>query len=105
MSGESPGIRSVKEQIRSRETAPDQQNQHVADSTAAMHAKARSTLAIMVIVIYGAVLATILGVMVFDVGSGRRFDVFYDRVFELLKIGVIPIVTYVLGYYAAQHAR
>jgi|ERR1039458_845485 hypothetical protein len=68
-------------------------------------AVARFTIATIVVLTYALAVGAFFVVLLTDALRNNRYDAFYTNAFEFMKIAVIPIVTYVLGYYSARSSR
>jgi len=98
-----PPIETLDQQLATRQS-------DAAQSTDTYHrsvhdAAARYTIAKIVVCTYAAVVVAYFVVLLTDALRNGRNDVFYANASEFIKIAVIPIVTYVLGYYSARSSR
>ncbi len=75
------------------------------ETAAQRDAVARFTIARIVVwtwaIVVGAIVLILAGAAVHD----GNYPGFYAQALDVLKIAVIPVVTYVLGYYSARSSR
>jgi hypothetical protein len=98
-SGES--IESIKLKLATTEQETKRAERTIGDADAT----ARFAIAKIIVIAYVIIILLIFLVLACDALLNHRYDVFYTNAFELVKIAVIPIVTYVLGYYSARSTR
>ena len=95
---------SIDQRLATNEAATNRAQQKI--SEADRHdAAARYTIAIIVVCTYAGVIAAVFVVLLTDALHNNRYDAFYTNAFEFMKTAVIPVVTYVLGYYSARSSR
>ena len=95
---------SIDQRLATNEAATNQTQQKIRDADR-QDAAARYTIAKIVVCTYAAVVVAYFVVLLTDALRNGRYDVFYTNASEFMKIAVIPIVTYVLGYYSARSSR
>jgi len=97
-------LESIERRVETSEAGTNQAQQKIRDADR-QDATARYTIAKIVVCTYAAVVVAYFVVLLTDALRNGRYDVFYTNASEFMKIAVIPIVTYVLGYYSARSSR
>jgi hypothetical protein len=94
-------VESIKLKLATTEQETKRAERTIGDA----NATARFAIAKITVIAYVVIIFLIFGVLACDALLNHRYDVFYANAFELVKIAVIPIVTYVFGYYSARSTR
>jgi hypothetical protein len=94
----------IERRLETSEADSNQAQQKIKEADR-QDAAARYTIAKIVVCTYAGVIAAVFLVLLSDALRNNRYDAFYTNAFEFMKTAVIPVVTYVPGYYSARSSR